>query len=76
MGDGSAASAGLRLGTDSFTIKECVQLINVLIVRYGVSGTIHMLDGKPRIYINAKSKKLLIPIVKPYMHPSMYYKLG
>jgi hypothetical protein len=37
---------------------------------------IHIHGAKSRIYIPAKSKKILIQIVKPHMIPSMYYKLG
>ena len=88
MGDGAAVSAGIRIGTDSFSVKECVQLINVLIIKYGIECSIHMQNGKPRIYIPASSKKSIYSItpsprrrgrrgaVKPHMIPSMYYKLG
>lgn len=35
MGDGSATSAGgIRIGTDSFSVKDCIILINVLIIKY------------------------------------------
>ena len=76
LGDGSAIGSGLRLGTDSFTIKECVLLINVLIIKFNLNCSLHLLENKPRIYISAKSKNNLISIVKPHMTSSMYFKLG
>jgi len=76
MGDGSAIGSGLRLGTDSFTIKECVLLINVLIIKFNLNCSLHLLENKPRIYISAKSKNNLVSIVKPHMTSSMYFKLG
>ncbi len=76
MGDGGAQSSGIRIGTDSFSVKECVLLINVLIIKFGIDCSIHMQKGKPRIYIPASSKKAFIQLVKPHMISSMYYKLG
>ena len=78
MGDGSSTSAGgIRIGTDSFSVKDCIKLVNVLIIRYNISTTIQIQkNGTPRLYIGIRSKELLIPLVKPHMVPSMYYKLG
>jgi hypothetical protein len=80
IGDGLWAGSGVVLCTDSYTIPECVRLINILMIRYGLDSTLRI--GKrgnkefPRIYIKAKSMPLLRTIVFPYMHHSMYYKLG
>jgi hypothetical protein len=77
MGDGSYNGKGILLCTDSFKIKEVVLLMNVLMIRYNINCTISYHSKKyPRIYI---SKKYIIPlqkIVLPYMHRSMFYKLG
>jgi LAGLIDADG DNA endonuclease family len=77
MGDGSYNGKGLILCTDSFKIKEVVLLMNVLIIRYNIKCTITYHSKKyPRIYIGKKYIKLLQEIVLPYMHKSMFYKLG
>jgi hypothetical protein len=76
MGDGGSLSSGLKFGTDSFSVKECVLLINILKIKYNINSTIQMNDGKPRIYILANSKDILISLIKPHMVPSMYYKFG
>lgn len=75
MGDGTVASRGLRICTDSFSIPDVVLLLNVLMIKYRLDCTLHLDRNKPRIYISAKSMKLLASIVKPYTVPSMYYKL-
>jgi len=76
MGDGNWVGSGLRLCTDSFTIPEVVRLINVLMIRYRLDCTLQIHHGHPRIYIRARSITRLRSIVLPFMHSSMYYKLG
>jgi hypothetical protein len=77
MGDGGImASKGIRISTDSFSIQDVVKLMNVLAIKYRISSTIHMSDGKPRIYIKKQNVESLIAIVKPHIDSSMYYKLG
>ena len=76
MGDGSAIGGGIRIGTDSFSVKDCVTLMNVLIIKFNINCSLHFSENKPRIYIPKSSKKLLIPLIKPHMVQSMWYKLG
>lgn len=76
MGNGSVLGSILKLSTDSFTLKDCVILINILKLRYAVDCKLHLNNFKPSIYILPKSKKLFISIIKPYIVPSMLYKLG
>jgi LAGLIDADG DNA endonuclease family len=77
MGDGSYNGKGLVLCTDSFKIKEVVLLINVLMIRYNINCTITYQSKKyPRIYIGRKYLIPLQKIVLPFMHKSMFYKLG
>jgi len=75
MGDGTALSGGIRIGTYSFTVEDVVRLINVLIIKYRLKCTLHMIDKRPRIFISSKSMDLLISIINPYIVPSMKYKL-
>jgi hypothetical protein len=75
MGDGSAVSGGIRISTDSFTVQDVVRLINVLVIKYRLKCTLHIINNKPRIFISSKSMVLLIPIINPYIIPSMKYKL-
>lgn len=75
MGDGCHDKSGLVLCTDSYSIEDNVRLINVLIIKYELECTIQYSHGKPRIYIRAKSMAQLRTIVKPFMHPTFYYKI-
>ena len=46
-------------------------------IRYNINCTIHYHSKKyPRIYILKKSLPKVCNIVLPYMHTSMFYKLG
>ena len=77
MGDGSSSAPGLVLCTDSFTIKDVVRLMNVLIIRYDLICTLHKsAPNQYRIYISGKSMQKLHQIVSPYIIPTMFYKLG
>jgi hypothetical protein len=73
-------SGGLRLCTNSYTLKEVVTLINVLILRYDLSCTIHKAGPDQfMIFISKKSmcatREKVRNIVKDYMVPSMNYKI-
>jgi hypothetical protein len=78
MCDGKLHHSGLILCTDSYTVSDCVRLMNVLMIRYRLDCTLHYHGPKkqPRIYIRAKSMPLLRSIVLEHMDPSMLYKLG
>ena len=55
MGDGTFNAITLLLCTDSYTIKEVVLLINVLIIKYDIHCTIRYYNQRyPRIYVLKK----------------------
>jgi len=74
-GDGTFRHGGLLLCTDSFSIAECVHLIDVLMVKYSLKVTLQMIGKKPRIYIKAESMPLLRYFVLDHMDSKMLYKL-
>lgn len=80
MGDGAILNKGLILCTDSFTIEEVVRLMNVLKIKYNIDSRIHGIKTKeaprPRIYIIPNSMPIVINLIKPYLVPSMMYKLN
>ena len=77
MGDGQfVESGGLRLCTNSYTLKEVVTLINVLILRYDFNCRIHKAGPEQiTIFISKNSMENVRNIVKDYMVPCMYYKI-
>lgn len=77
IGDGVLHTPGIRLCTDSYSIVDVVRLINVLTVRYRLNCSLNYHRGiYPRIYISAHSIPLLRATILPFIHPSIYYKLG
>ena len=78
MDDGGKTGSGLKLSTNSFTYLECIKLVQVLFDNFNLKASIQS-AGVPSqyiIYIWKESMPLLREIVKPYVHPSMKYKLG
>lgn len=75
-GDGYAPRHGLILCTDSYSLNDVVRLMNVLMIRYKFECILrYHTPTQPRIYIKEGSMSLLRQTVKPYMCPSMLYKI-
>nr|YP_009711341.1 hypothetical protein [Russula griseocarnosa]QGI24999.1 hypothetical protein [Russula griseocarnosa] len=78
MDDGSSLGKSARIATNCFTFEEVNFLCSVLKSRYNIIATPNKC-GKDKghiIYIHTDSMKLFTNIVKPYLLPSLYYKLG
>jgi LAGLIDADG DNA endonuclease family protein len=76
MDDGSKEGSGVLLHTNSFTYEEVLLLISALKNKYNIESKPRKKYDKHIIYINSKSVPLLIKLVKVYMHPIFYYKIG
>jgi LAGLIDADG DNA endonuclease family len=76
MGDGTNSGTGITLQTQSFTIKEVVFIVSVLIHKFNLECNIHMHRNQPTIYINSRSMKKIKPNLLPYIFPSMKYKFS
>jgi Cytochrome c oxidase subunit III/LAGLIDADG DNA endonuclease family len=78
MDDGTRfKNKGLKFCTNSFTLNEIKYLSLLLKNKYSLNSTIHKVSvlNQYNIYIPKSSIKPLINIVKPYIHPSMFYKI-
>ena len=77
-GDGSYVKKGgaIILNTQSFSIKDTVRLINVLMIKFGCKCSIHYQRGLPVIYISVRSVRKLREELKIHTPKSMWYKLG
>ena len=76
MGDGTKSYKGLTLQTQSFTIKECVFIISILIHKFNLDCKIHLQRKQPTIYISAKSMKKIRSNLLPFFLSSLVYKLN
>jgi hypothetical protein len=78
MDDGSRLGKGARIATNCFTFEEVNFLCKVLERKYNIIATSNKC-GKNKghiIYIHINSMKLFTNLIKPYLLPSLYYKLG
>lgn len=78
MDDGSRLGKGARIATNCFTFEEVNFLCKVLESKYNIIATPNKC-GKIKghiIYIHVNSMKLFTNLIKPYLLPSLYYKLG
>jgi hypothetical protein len=77
MDDGSRNGKGASIANNCFTLEEVNFLCKVLKSKYNIIATSNKC-GKNKghiIYIHNYSMKLFTSIIKPYLLPSLYYKL-
>jgi ubiquinol-cytochrome c reductase cytochrome b subunit len=78
MDDGGKVSSGLKIATNSFSKREVENLAILLRNKYGLKVSV-ISSGKINqynLYFSKSTMKILTQIVKPYLHPSMYYKFN
>lgn len=78
MNDGGKIGKGLKLATNNFTLNEVKHLIDILYIKYNIKSSIHKTGviDQYNIYILSESMPILVNLIKPYIIPSMKYKLG
>ena len=77
MDDAGWTNYGVRIATNSFTLKEVELLSDVLKSKYNLKTTIQNIskENQYSLYIKKQSVNNLRIIIGPYIHPSMLYKL-
>jgi hypothetical protein len=78
MDDGSKCGSSVKIATHCFTEKEILFLCEILLKKYNIISS-KIKDGKNKgysIYIYKCSLSSFSNIVKPFILPSMYYKLN
>jgi hypothetical protein len=78
MDNGYSKGKGASIATNYFILEEVNFLCKILKSKYNIIATSNKC-GKNKghiIYIHSNSMKLFTNIVKPYLLPSLYYKLG
>lgn len=74
MCDG-AYNSGITLHTQCYTVKDCVFIMNVLIIKFGLQCSLHKQRNDFVIYIKSKSIKKNLHNILPYIHDSFKYKV-
>ena len=67
---------GYHLNTQSFSVLENKMLVGMFQNQLGIKCTIQKNNGYVRLYINSESKNKFAKLIKPFVIPSMQYKLG
>lgn len=65
----------LRISSDSFNYNEQIKLTSCLNSNFTINCKLHKKAGAWNIYIPVKSSDSFCTLVKPYIIPSMRYKL-
>ncbi|RYE27651.1 MAG: hypothetical protein EOP45_00445 [Sphingobacteriaceae bacterium] len=78
MDDGGATQYGLKIASNSFTLRDTQLLCDILNRKYNLEAKPHSAGYTDQyvVYIPSRCMPTLANIVGPHMHPSMYYKLG
>jgi ubiquinol-cytochrome c reductase cytochrome b subunit len=76
MDDGTFKKPGVRIATNSFKLEEVELLQLTLYNKFTIKTSLHKNKDKYQLYIKQESIKLLKELITPYLHKSMFYKLG
>lgn len=79
MDDGSTKSKqhrALILNTQSFTVLELRRLIGVIKDRFNIEMTLRKQRNRHQLLVASQTVGKFVEIIKPYILPSMRYKLG
>jgi LAGLIDADG DNA endonuclease family len=76
MNDGSKFNNSVKIVTNCFTYEEISYLCIILKNKYNLTVTLNKSKKNIIIYIHENSMFLFSNLIKPYMLPSLYYKLG
>jgi hypothetical protein len=74
--NGPKSSMGLFFCTECFTLKECELLMSILTDKFGLNCGMIKYNGNHRIYVRNSSREDFINLVRPYLLPHFYYKVG
>lgn len=76
QGDGNKHRKGLVLNTQSYTLKEVILLINILIIKFNLNPRLQKDRKNYRIYFNEKDLNKIKPHILPYFVDQFLYKIN
>jgi hypothetical protein len=75
QGDGNKHRRGLVLNTQSFTLKENILLINILILKFDIHPSLQKDRGKYRLYLKFRDLSKIKPYILPFFTHHFLYKI-
>jgi hypothetical protein len=77
MCDGTSVGRGkaLTICTDCFSIEDVVRLMNVILLKYNITTSLHKAKGLPRIYVPTKEMNKFRNVLNGYIIPFFSYKI-
>ena len=75
MDDGSKEGNQLRINSQSFSENDNIKLIELLRAKLGINSTLNRDKKWFRLRIKKESMSTLVEMIRPYIIPSMLYKL-
>lgn len=78
MNDGTVCNDSVKLCTNSFSLEDLTYLIFLFYKKYQIIATVHKAGVKDQytLYIRKESHTKFCLLIKPFMIPSMQYKLN
>ncbi len=78
MDDGSKLGKGAKIASNCFTKTELENLCKILKNKFNITVTVHSggINKGYTLYVSSSSMPTFSKIIKAYMLPSLYYKLG
>jgi len=70
------AESFIYIGGSMETVQDVIRLMNVLLVKFSIPSALRYSKGLPRIYIKKADVHRVRAIVRPFIIPSMLYKIG
>ena len=74
----TGGQGGVRIACNAFSLQEVKYLTNILQTKFNLDVTIQQIYLKNKYFIYIKKNSIidLENLILPYLHNSMYYKLG
>ena len=76
MDDGSKSRNALYLNTQQFSISDQAKLLGILKCQFNLTGSLNRDKQYFRVRFNLESSRRLEKIIRPYILPGFFYKLG
>ena len=75
MDDGSNVKTGFTISTHCFKMSDQLRVVNLLKNKFSIAANVVKDRTKYKIYIGSESRTAFVDLIKPFIIPSMTYKI-